>query len=387
MTPQSSAAQTAPISPRPSRVTPEPAVLRAAEHIRDGQTMRIAQVAPLSEAVPPLLYGGTERIVAYLCDELVELGHDVTLFASADSKTAARLEPCWPNALRLDPTIRDYLAPHICMLEQLARRADEFDIVHLHVDYLGYPIMSRAGVPYLTTLHGRLDLPELQPIYQIFGEVPVISISDSQREPLPAANYVATVHHGLPKSLLLPGSGAGGYLAFLGRISPEKAPDAAIRIAARAGMKLKIAAKVDRVDQEYFKEEIEPLLAQPHVEFIGEIAEHQKAEFLGNAAGLVFPINWREPFGLAMIEAMACGTPVIAMGNGSVPEVVDEGVSGFIVGDEAAAAAAARRLHLLDRERIRKVFEERFTTRRMAEDYVSLYRRLIADGEAMRAAI
>jgi glycosyltransferase involved in cell wall biosynthesis len=221
----------------------------------------------------------------------------------------------------------------------------------------------------------------------VFCEVPVVSISDAQRAPLPEANYIATVPHGLPERLLLPGSGAGGYLAFLGRISPEKAPDRAIRIAALAGMKLKIAAKVDHVDREYFKEEIEPLLAQPHVEFIGEIAEHQKTEFLGEAVGLLFPIAWREPFGLAMIEAMACGTPVLAMGNGSVPEVVDEGVTGFIVADEAAAAAAARRLHMLDRERIRKVFEERFTARRMAEDYVSLYRRLIADGEAMRAAI
>src|SRR5437016_5618429 len=332
--------------------------------------MKIAQIAPLTEAVPPRLYGGTERIVAYICDELVELGHDVTLFASGDSISRARIESMCPKALRLDPSVRDHLAPNIFMLETIARRADEFDFVHLHVDYLSYPFLRRVAVPYLTTLHGRLDLPELQPLYQRFDDVPVVSISNSQREPLPQANYVATVYHGIPEDSLLPDTGAGGYLGFLGRISPEKAPDRAIRIAALAGMKLKIAAKVDRVDREYFKEEIEPLLAQPHVEFIGEIAEHQKAEFLGNAVGLVFPINWREPFGLAMIEAMACGTPVLAMGNGSVPEVVDEGVTGFIVADEAAAAAAARRLPMLDRGRIRKVFEQRFTARRMAEDYV-----------------
>jgi glycosyltransferase involved in cell wall biosynthesis len=251
-------------------------------------------------------------------------------------------------------------------------------VIHLHCDYLGYVALRRAGVPFLATLHGRLDLPELRPLYRAFCEVPVVSISDAQRAPLPEAHYIATVPHGLPERLLLPGSGAGGYLAFLGRISPEKAPDRAIRIAALAGMRLKIAAKVDHVDREYFKEEIEPLLAQPHVEFIGEIAEHQKAEFLGEATGLLFPIAWREPFGLAMIEAMACGTPVLAMGNGSVPEVVDEGVTGFIVADEAAAATAAGRLHALDRERIRRVFEERFTARRMAEDYISLYRYLIA---------
>ena len=349
--------------------------------------MRIAQISPLMEAVPPKFYGGTERIVAYLTDALVALGHEVTLFASGDSSTTARLVAACPQALRLDPTIRDHVAPLIAMLETVAQRAGEFDVIHLHCDYLGYAALRRAGVPFLATLHGRLDLPELGPLYRAFCEVPVVSISDAQREPLPEAHYIATVPHGLPERLLLPGSGAGGYLAFLGRISPEKAPDRAIRIAASAGMRLKIAAKVDRVDREYFKEEIEPLLAQPHVEFIGEIAERQKAKFLGDASGLLFPIAWREPFGLAMIEAMACGTPVLAMGNGSVPEVVDEGVTGFIVADEAAAATAAGRLHLLDRERIRKVFEERFTAQRMAEDYVSLYQRLIARGGTMRAVI
>ena len=348
--------------------------------------MRIAQVAPLTEAVPPILYGGTERIVAYLCDELVSLGHDVTLFASGDSVTRAQLEASWPNALRLDRSVRDYLALHICMLETVARRADEFDLIHLHVDYLGYPFMRRVAVPYLTTLHGRLDLKELRPIYEAFDDVPVVSISDSQRFPLPLPNYVATVHHGLPERLLLPGFGAGGYLAFLGRISPEKAPDAAIRIAARAGMRLKIAAKVDKVDEEYFAQRIEPLLDAPHVEFLGEIGEKDKAEFLGNAAGLLFPIAWREPFGLVMIEAMACGTPVIAFRNGSVPEVVEDGVTGFVVDDEEQATAALRRLASLDRSRIRLAFERRFTARRMAEDYLRIYRRLAARRRPLREA-
>ena len=340
--------------------------------------MKIAQVSPLMEAVPPRFYGGTERIVAYLSDELTALGHDVTLFASGDSVTKAKLEPVWPCALRLDAGIRDFLAPHIIMLERLAGRAAEFDVVHCHVDYLSYPIMRRAGVPFLTTLHGRLDLPELRAIYQTFAEVPVVSISAAQRDPLPQANYIATIHHGLPLHALSPHFGAGDYLAFLGRISPEKAPDAAIRIAAKVGRRLKIAAKVDRVDQQYFAERVQPLLASPHVEFIGEIGDDQKSDFLGNAAALLFPIAWREPFGLAMIEAMACGTPVIAFRNGSVPEIIDDGVTGFIVEDEAEAEATVRRLDQLDRARIRRVFEERFTARRMAEEYLDVYRRLIA---------
>ncbi|MFZ2005157.1 MAG: glycosyltransferase family 4 protein [Stellaceae bacterium] len=349
--------------------------------------MKIAQVAPLMEAVPPKLYGGTERIVSYLTDQLVELGHEVTLFASGDSLTKAMLEPVWPCALRLDSSMRDYLAPHIVMLEQVARRADEFDIIHLHLDYLGYPMLRRTGTPFMATLHGRLDLPELKPLYAAFDDVPVVSISDSQREPLPQPAYAATVHHGIPTRLLLPGFGAGGYLAFLGRISPEKAPDAAIRIAAAAGMPLKIAAKVDNVDKQYFAERIEPMLDAAHVEFIGEIGDDQKSEFLGNAAGLLFPIAWREPFGLAMIEAMACGTPVVAFRNGSVPEVIDEGVTGFIVNNEEEAAAAVHRLRGLDRGRIRRVFEERFTARRMAEDYVNIYRRLIARDQPLRQAV
>jgi glycosyltransferase involved in cell wall biosynthesis len=340
--------------------------------------MKIAQVSPLTEAVPPKLYGGTERIVAYLTDALTALGHDVTLFTTGDSTTTAKREIIWPCALRFDESIRDYLAPHMMLVERAAQRAPEFDIVHLHIDYIGYSAMKRTGTPFITTLHGRLDLPELRPLYAQFGDVPVVSISDSQREPLPEANYVRTVYHGLPERLLLPGFGSGGYLAFLGRISPEKAPDAAIRIAGRAGMRLKIAAKVDRADRDYFVERIEPLLKLPHVEFIGEIGEDQKAEFLGNAAGLLFPIAWREPFGLSMIEAMACGTPVIAMRYGSVPEVIDDNVTGFIVDDEDQAVAAVRKLHSLDRARVRRIFEERFTARRMADDYLAVYRGLIA---------
>ncbi|WP_414637920.1 glycosyltransferase family 4 protein [Aliidongia sp.] len=336
------------------------------------------------EAVPPKLYGGTERIVAYLTDELVELGHDVTLFASGDSQTKAKLAAVWPHALRLDPTMRDYLAPHIILLETLARRAHEFDMIHLHIDYLGYPLLQRIDVPFVTTLHGRLDLPELRQVYETFSEVPVVSISDSQREPLPIANYVDTIYHGLPRRLLKAGTGSGGYLAFIGRISPEKAPDAAIRIAGAAGMNIKIAAKIDKVDQAYFEEHVEPLLALPHVEFIGEIDEFQKSEFLGNAAGLLFPIAWREPFGLAMIEAMACGTPVVAMRQGSVPEVIEEGVSGFIVENEDEAIAAVRRLPELDRAKVRHAFDTRFTGRRMAEDYVRLYERLIAMRQPMQ---
>jgi glycosyltransferase involved in cell wall biosynthesis len=346
--------------------------------------MRIAQISPLMEAVPPKLYGGTERIVAYLTDELVAMGHEVTLFASGDSVTTARLEAGFPRAMRLDAAVRDHIAPLIAMLETVAQRAAEFDIIHLHCDYLGFAALRRTRTPFLATLHGRLDLPELKLLYRAFPDVPVVSISDAQRQPLPEARYIATIHHGLPVGLLRSGSGAGGYLAFLGRISPEKAPDRAIRIAAAAGLPLRIAAKVDPVDREYFASEIEPLLAQPHVTYIGEIAEHEKSEFLGNALALIFPIAWREPFGLAMIEAMACGTPVVAMRNGSVPEIVEEGVTGFVVDDEAAAAAAARRAHLLDRGRIRCVFEQRFTASRMAQDYIGIYRRLIApqDGRA-----
>jgi glycosyltransferase involved in cell wall biosynthesis len=349
--------------------------------------MRIAQVAPLMEAVPPKLYGGSERIVAYLTEELTALGHEVTLFASGDSIVNARLAPVWPQALRLDPSICDYLAPHMVMIETLARQAEEFDVIHSHVDYLAYPVLRRLGVPFVTTLHGRLDLLVLQRIYDSFDDVPVVSISDAQRRPLPQANYVATIHHGIPERRLLPRFGAGGYLAFLGRISPEKAPDAAIRIAQKAGMPIRLAAKVDKVDRQYFEEIVKPMLAAPGVEFIGEIGDDQKSEFLGNAAGMLFPIAWPEPFGLAMIEAMACGTPVIAFRCASVPEIVDDGITGFIVDTEAEAAEAATRLGQLERSRVRRVFEERFTARRMAEDYLNVYRRLIAREQPLRKAV
>jgi glycosyltransferase involved in cell wall biosynthesis len=338
--------------------------------------MKIAQLAPLIEAVPPKLYGGTERVVAYLTDALVELGHEVTLFASGDSLTRAKLEPIWPQSLRLDRGVLDQFVPAFMQLETVARRAHEFDVIHSHIDYFGFPLLQRLGTASLTTLHGRLDLPELSALYRLFGDVPVVSISNSQRGPLPQANYVATVLHGLPQDLLAKGAGQGGYLAFLGRISPEKAPDAAIRIAAQAGMPLRIAAKVDRVDEEYFKTTIEPLLKLGDVEFIGEIREDQKSEFLGNAAALLFPIAWREPFGLVMIESMACGTPVVAFENGSVPEVLENGVTGFIVHNELQAVEAVGRAIALDRDRIRAEFDRRFTARRMAENYISVYSRL-----------
>jgi glycosyltransferase involved in cell wall biosynthesis len=338
--------------------------------------MKIAQVAPLTEAVPPKLYGGTERVVAYLTDALVELGHEVTLFASGDSFTKAELVPIWPRALRLDPHIKDHFAPLFMELETVARRARDFDVVHAHLDYFGYPLLQRLGTASVTTLHGRLDLPELPALYDLYRDVPVVSISNSQRLPLPQANYVATVPHGLPENLLTKGGGRGGYLAFLGRISPEKAPDAAIRIAAKSGMTLKIAAKVDRVDEQYFKTTIEPLLSQGNVEFIGEIREDQKQQFLGDAAALLFPIAWREPFGLVMIEAMACGSPVIGFENGSVREVLEDGVTGFIVHTEEQAVDAVKQIGTLSRERIRAEFERRFTAHRMAQNYLNLYARL-----------
>src|SRR6201746_702809 len=308
--------------------------------------MRIAQIAPLHEAVPPKLYGGTERVVSYLTEALVEAGHDVTLFASGDSITSAKLEAFWPQALRLDPTIRDTMAPHMLLLEEVRRRADEFDVLHFHIDYYPFSLFSPADytparafspqpVPFLTTMHGRLDLPELQPIFSTFNDAPVVSISDNQRQPLQQANWLSTVYHGLPEDLLTPIKNVEpGYLAFLGRISPEKRVDRAIRIAEAAGMKIKIAAKLDKADRAYYEEHIKPLFALPHVEYIGEISESEKAEFLSGAHALLFPIDWPEPFGLVMIEAMACGTPVIAFRRGSVPEVIDDGVCGFLVTGE-----------------------------------------------------
>lgn len=335
--------------------------------------MRIAQIAPLTEAVPPRLYGGTERVVSYLTEELVRMGHEVTLFASGDSRTSAQLYPVWPAALRFDPTIRDPFSPHLMMIEDVRRRASTFDILHFHIDHWPFSVFSRQSTPFLTTLHGRLDLPELQCIYDRFPQVPVVSISDAQRQPLPQAHFVATVHHGLPEGLLTPERCNPSYLAFLGRICPEKRPDHAIEIARQSGLPLRIAAKVDRADVDYYEREIRPLLDDPNVEFIGEITDDEKSEFLSGAVALLLPIDWPEPFGLVMIEAMACGTPVIAFNRGSVPEVVQDGLTGFVVEDVAAAVKAVSCLPLLSRARIRAEFERRFTARRMAEDYLTLY--------------
>ena len=340
--------------------------------------MRIAQVAPLFEAVPPKLYGGTERVVSYLTEELVRQGHEVTLFASGDSVTAAELVPICPQALRLDAASVDRMAPHFPLLEQVARAAHRFDVIHYHIDYLHYPLSRRLGKPQLTTLHGRLDLPDLEPLYREYRDMPLVSISDAQRRPLPWANWQGTVYHGLPPNLYHYQDGGGGYLAFLGRISPEKRVDRAIRIAQAVGMKLRVAAKVDRADQEYYREKIEPLFLRnkDRVEFLGEVGGAAKQEFLGNAAALLFPIDWPEPFGLVMIEALACGTPVIAYGGGSVPEILEHGLTGFIVNDQQRAIAAARNIDRIDRQRCREAFEQRFTATVMAENYVDVYRKL-----------
>jgi glycosyltransferase involved in cell wall biosynthesis len=341
--------------------------------------MRIAQVAPLIESVPPQAYGGTERVVAYLTDELVRQGHQVTLFASGDSETAAELVACAPKALRLDESVVDPIAHQILEIERVAAMAGRFDIIHWHLDYFHYPLSRRLAVPTVTTLHGRLDLPDLQPLYAEFTDAPLVSISNDQRAPLPNVNWVATVHHGMPADELVPHEAPGDYLAFLGRISPEKRADRAIEVARRAGMPLRIAAKVDDADREYFESEIEPLLEAEHVDFIGEIGPERKTEFLGRARALVFPIDWSEPFGLVMIEAMACGTPVIAWRSGSVPEVVEDGVSGFIVDSIEESVAAAERLGEISRRGCRESFERRFTVERMARDYLEVYERLIAE--------
>ena len=341
--------------------------------------MKIAQIAPLCESVPPRLYGGTERIVSYLTEELVRQGHDVTLFASGDSTTCAKLVRCADQALRLNPAVKDHWPYHIMMMEEVRQRADDFDVLHFHIDLLHAPLVGDFLDRTVTTLHGRLDLPDLKPFYRTFPELPLVSISRSQRKPMPPVNWVGNVYHGLPRDLLpfhkYPVD--GGYLAFLGRVSPEKRPDRAIEIATRAGLPLKIAAKIDRVDQAYWDEVIAPMVrAHPNVEYIGEINDREKGAFLGNARGLLFPIDWPEPFGLVMIEAMACGTPVIAFKCGSVPEVVDDGVTGYIVRSIDHAVAAVKRLGEIDRETVRAVFEQRFTAERMARDYLSIYRSL-----------
>jgi glycosyltransferase involved in cell wall biosynthesis len=336
--------------------------------------MRIAQVAPLIESVPPTLYGGSERVVSWLTEELVRSGHRVTLFASGESQTSAELVACSPKPLRFDPdaTVPDIY--HLIMLDQLWRRADEFDVIHFHIDYLHFPLFRDKAAKTVTTLHGRLDLAFLPPIFRHFNEMPLVSISMHQRQPMPYVNWVGRVHHGLPQDLLpYCEAPSWDYLAFLGRICPEKRVDRAIRIAKRVGMKLKIAAKVDKADKDYFKTEIEPLLDDPLVEFVGEVGDAEKRDFLGNAYATLFPIDWPEPFGLVMIESMSCGTPVIAWRNGSVPEVIDHGHTGFIVDSEDEAVRAVRRASMLNRLRIRQRFEERFSVERMADDYLALY--------------
>jgi len=340
--------------------------------------MRIAQVAPLIESVPPELYGGTERVVAFLTDELVKRGHDVTLFASGDSRTSARLVPAWPRALRLGGPCQDALAPHLLMLEQVAQRAEDFDVLHFHISQFHFSLVRRLPVAHLTTLHGRLDLPELPPLFAEFSDVPVASISDAQRRPLPDAGWIGTVHHGLPLDLLEFHPDPGSYLAFLGRIAPEKRVDRAIAIATACGQPLRIAAKVDPFDRRYFERDIRPLLDHPLVEFIGEISEEQKSDFLGGASALLFPIDWPEPFGLVMIEAMACGVPVVAYRGGSVTEVIDHGVTGFVVDTLGQAIEATRAVARLSRRRCRSVFERRFSVTRMAADYEALYEGLVA---------
>lgn len=340
--------------------------------------MKIAQIAPLYEAVPPLLYGGTERVVSYLTEELVSQGHEVTLFASGDSLTSARLASCCKKALRLDSSCVDPIPHHLLMLEQLYDMSREFDVLHFHIDYLHFPLSRLHRAVHLTTLHGRLDIADLVPLYREFTDLPVVSISDAQRRPLSWINWRGTVYHGLPPDLLAFNEKGGDYLAFLGRISPEKGVEAAIDIARRSGIALKIAAKVDKVDVPYYETEIKPLLDGPLVEFLGEIGEKDKQEFLGNALSLLFPIRWEEPFGLVMIESMACGTPVIAFNRGSVAEVIGDGVSGFVVDDVDQAVRAAALVGGLSRAGCRKYFEERFVAARMASDYLALYRELVA---------
>jgi glycosyltransferase involved in cell wall biosynthesis len=341
--------------------------------------MKIAQIAPLAERCPPKLYGGTERIVSYLTEELVRQGHQVTLFASGDSQTRAKLVRCCDMALRLNPSVKDYIPYHVMMLDSVREQADEFDVLHFHTDLLHFPLIRDIADRTVTTLHGRLDLPDLKPFYAAFSDAPLVSISLDQRRPLARpTNWVGNVYHGLPRDLLaFTANPKGDYLAFLGRISPEKRPDRAIEIAARAGLKLKIAAKIDRVDQPYWDETIAPMVAaNPNVEYIGEINETQKADFLGNARALLFPVDWPEPFGLVMIEAMACGTPVIAFRCGSVPEVINPGKSGFIVETMEEAVEAVDKVETLDRRKVRQMFEKRFTVERMARDYLAIYRGL-----------
>ncbi|MBL8073972.1 MAG: glycosyltransferase family 4 protein [Nitrospira sp.] len=347
--------------------------------------MRIAQVSPLWESVPPKLYGGTERIVSYITEELVAMGHEVTLFASGDSETSAKLEAICPQALRLNTGIFNRDAPLIMQQERALGVSGNFDIVHSHLDFLGFPVARRNAVPMVTTLHGRLDLPELEPVFREFIEMPLVSISASQRRPLPWANWAGTIHHGLPRNLYSYHPKSEGYLAFLGRISPEKRPDQAIEIAKRSGIPLKMAAKVDPADRVYYEAAVEPLLNHPLIEFVGEISDAEKNDFVGNAMALVCPYDWPEPFGLVLIEALACGTPVLAYRRGSIPEIIDHGVTGFVCETVDEMVEAVGQVPLLERRRCRASFDERFTADRMARDYVALYERIL-DGVAVQAA-
>jgi glycosyltransferase involved in cell wall biosynthesis len=349
--------------------------------------MKIAQVAPLCESVPPKCYGGTERVVSYLTEALVELGHDVTLFASGDSETHAELVPVCERSLRADGSVIDPVAHHVLLAEKVMARAAEFDVIHWHIDYLHFPLSRRLGPANLTTLHGRLDLPHLPPIFDEFYDIPVVSISDAQRLPLPQARWAGTVYHGLPPELYHPGTGERGYFVFLGRISPEKRVDRAVKIATQLGVPLIVAAKVDRADEEYYRREIESLFEHPLVDFIGEVGERQKRELLCGARAVLFPIDWPEPFGLVMIEAMACGTPVLAYRHGSVPEVMNDGVTGFVVDDDEQAVAAAARIGELDRATVRREFERRFTARTMAEEYLTIYAGLAAAQQRTRREV
>jgi len=338
--------------------------------------LRIAQIGPLYESVPPKLYGGTERVVAYLTDELINLGHRVTLFASGDSITRARLIPICERALRLYNHL-DPLAYHILQLQEVFERLDEFDILHFHTDYLHFPFSYNRGAATITTLHGRLDIDDLKPIYDKFRKMPVVSISDAQREPLPMANWIGTVHHGLPMNLYKKGDGRSNYVAFLGRISPEKRVDRAIEIAKRANVEIKIGAKVDKADQLYYEKEIKDLFAQPHVEYLGEIGEEQKASLLEDAIALLFPIDWREPFGMVTIEALACGTPVIAFNHGSVPEIIEDGKTGYIVESVDEAVKVLQGIDRISRDDCRRNFENRFSASIMANKYVQQYERIL----------
>lgn len=339
--------------------------------------MRIAQVAPLYESVPPRYYGGTERVVSYLTEELVRLGHDVTLFASGDSLTGGRLVPVCPRSLRLDEASMDPVAYHMVQIERVYALAHRFDVIHFHTDYLHFPATRRHSHATLTTLHGRLDIPELVPLYAEYADIPLISISEEQRRPLPHANWIDTVYHGLPADSYRFNPNPQGYLAFLGRFSPEKRVDRAIEIAKRVGMPLRIAAKIDEANPDYFHEVVKPLLDDPNVDYIGEISESEKSDFLGNATALLFPIDWPEPFGLVMVESLACGTPVIAYNHGSVPEIMVDGLTGYIAVGVDGAVDAVKRISRVDRHACRAYFEARFTVERMTQEYVRVYEQLL----------